>query len=173
MVKKNFFTIPQGAGSAAVFSTTFLWLETLIPVTNAIGAAFTVAWNVAVQVSLRAQSCNEDYSKIWESSVFQSCSILDSCRSYFWDKQHITWQSKASQLGVSCLILDPGLVQWTIYTRLVNLLQIALWLTCQWLTDNESIKLFMLYNQILRLKTVLQGWEKMTQSRQQSCRSLK
>ena len=40
----------QGAGSAAVFSTTFLWLETLIPVTNAIGAAYTVAWNVAVQV---------------------------------------------------------------------------------------------------------------------------
>ena len=40
----------QGAGSAAVFSTTFLWLETLIPVTNAIGAAYTIAWNIAVQV---------------------------------------------------------------------------------------------------------------------------
>ena len=40
----------QGAGSAAVFSTTFLWLEMLMPVTNAIGAAYTVAWNVAVQV---------------------------------------------------------------------------------------------------------------------------
>ena len=40
----------QGAGTAAVFSTTFLWLETLMPVTNAIGAAYTVAWNVAVQV---------------------------------------------------------------------------------------------------------------------------
>ena len=40
----------QGAGSAAVFSTTFLWLETLMPVTNAIGAAYTVAWNIAVQV---------------------------------------------------------------------------------------------------------------------------
>ena len=39
--------------------------------------------------------------------------------------------------------------------RLVNLLQIALPITCQWLTDNESIKLFMLYNQILRLKIVL------------------
>ena len=33
-----------------MFSTTFLWLETLMPVTNAIGAAYTVAWNVAVQV---------------------------------------------------------------------------------------------------------------------------
>ena len=42
----------QGAGTAAVFSTTFLWLETLMPVTNAIGAAYTVAWNVAVQVLL-------------------------------------------------------------------------------------------------------------------------
>ena len=40
----------QGAGTAAVFSTTFLWLETLMPVTNAIGAAYTVAWNVAIQV---------------------------------------------------------------------------------------------------------------------------
>ena len=40
----------QGAGTAAVFSTTFLWLETLMPITNAIGAAYTVAWNVAVQV---------------------------------------------------------------------------------------------------------------------------
>ena len=40
----------QGAGTAAVFSTTFLWLETLMPVTNGIGAAYTVAWNVAVQV---------------------------------------------------------------------------------------------------------------------------
>ena len=40
----------QGAGTAAVFSTTFLWLETLMPVTNAIGAAYTVAWNVAVQI---------------------------------------------------------------------------------------------------------------------------
>ena len=42
----------QGAGTAAVFSTTFLWLEMLMPVTNAIGAAYTVAWNVAVQVDL-------------------------------------------------------------------------------------------------------------------------
>ena len=41
----------QGAGSAAVFSTTFLWLETLMPVTNGIGAAYTVAWNIAVQVN--------------------------------------------------------------------------------------------------------------------------
>jgi len=40
----------QGAGTAAVFSTTFLWLENLMPVTNAIGAAYTVAWNIAVQV---------------------------------------------------------------------------------------------------------------------------
>ena len=40
----------QGAGTAAVFSTTFLWLETLMPVTNAIGAAYTVAWNIAIQI---------------------------------------------------------------------------------------------------------------------------
>ena len=39
-----------------------------------------------------------------------------------------------------------------IRTRLVNLLQIALPITFQWLTDNESIKLFMLYNQMQRLK---------------------
>ena len=40
-----------------------------------------------------------------------------------------------------------------IRTRLVNLLQIALLpITYQWFTDNESIKLFMLYNQMQRLK---------------------
>ena len=45
--------------------------------------------------------------------------------------------------------------KYSIIIRLVNLLQIALPITCQWLTDDESIKLFMLYNQILRLKIVL------------------
>ena len=49
-MKPNLGVGLQGAGTAAVFSTTFLWLEMLMPVTNAIGAAYTVAWNVAVQV---------------------------------------------------------------------------------------------------------------------------
>ena len=53
----------QGAGTAAVFSTTFLWLETLMPVTNAIGAAYTVAWNVAVQVPFSTNK-PELFSKI-------------------------------------------------------------------------------------------------------------
>ena len=58
----------QGAGTAAVFSTTFLWLENLMPVTNAIGAAYTVAWNIAVQVVLY-------YSFLLPSSIrsFQWC----------------------------------------------------------------------------------------------------
>ena len=39
----------------------------------------------------------------------------------------------------------------------VNLLKIALPITGQWVTDNVSIKLYMLYNQILRLKIGLWG----------------
>ena len=43
--------------------------------------------------------------------------------------------------------------------RLVNLLQIALPITGQRVTDNESIKLSMLSNQILRLKIGLWWWK--------------
>ena len=43
------------------------------------------------------------------------------------------WQWKMERFGIR--------------NSLVNLLKIALPITCQWLTDNELIKLFMLYNQ--------------------------
>ena len=57
-------------------------------------------------------------------------------------------------------------------TKAVNLLQIALPITGQWVTDNESIKIFMLYNQILRLTIGLWGWKKLTQGRLNCHRSL-
>ena len=40
----------EGAGSAAVYSTTFLWLEELMPVTNVIAALYSSAWNISSQV---------------------------------------------------------------------------------------------------------------------------
>ena len=40
----------EGAGSAAVYSTTFLWLEELMPVTNVIAALYSSAWNIYSQV---------------------------------------------------------------------------------------------------------------------------